>query len=74
MDVWVRKCSSFEEERRADREFWQRMTPDERVAVVEELRREWWELHGDGGPQRLRRAVRVLEPKAENAADEEGSR
>ncbi len=57
--IWIRKCSSFEEENRADREFWQRMTPNERVAVVEQLRDEWWEHHGDGEPG-LRRAVRVL--------------
>jgi len=61
MEIWVRKCASFEEEKRADLEFWQRMTPDRRVGVVEELRQEWWERHGGGEP-RLRRAVRVLAP------------
>ncbi len=59
-NVWLRKCSSFEEDNRADREFWQRMTPNERVGIVEELREEWWEQHGDG-EQGLRRAVQVLE-------------
>lgn len=57
--LWVRKCSSFAEENRADLEFWQRMTPDERVATVETMRREWWEQQGDG-EQGLRRVVRVL--------------
>ena len=57
--LWVRKCSSFEEENRADLEFWQRMTPDERVATVEAMRRDWWEQHGNG-EQGLRRVVRVL--------------
>ena len=55
----MRKFSSFEEENRADLEFWQRMTSDQRVEVVEQLRQEWWEQHGDG-EQRLRRVVRVL--------------
>lgn len=58
--IWVRKFSSFDEENRADWEFWQRMTPDERVEVVEQLRQEWWEAHGNG-EEGLRRAVRVLE-------------
>jgi hypothetical protein len=58
--VWLRKCSSFEEENQADLEFWQRMTPNERVALVEQIRAEWWERNGDG-EQGLRRAVRVLE-------------
>ena len=61
MKVWIRKCKSFEEERRADAEFWQQMTPAERVAIVEELRREWWERHGEG-EQRLSRSIRVLRP------------
>jgi hypothetical protein len=58
--IWVRKFSSFDDENRADRELWQRMTPDERVAIVEQLREEWWKHHGNG-EEGLRRAVRVLE-------------
>jgi hypothetical protein len=57
--LWLRKFSSFDDENRADLEFWQRMTPDERVAIVEQLREEWWKDHGDG-EQGLRRAVQVL--------------
>ena len=59
-DVWVRKCDSFEEERLADREFWQAMTPDARVAMVEDLRRQWVKLQGVRH-EGLRRTVRVLE-------------
>ena len=58
-EIWIRKCNSFEQEAEADREFWARMTPDERVAVVEDLRLEWAEQQGEDEP-RLRRAVRVL--------------
>jgi hypothetical protein len=61
MEAWVRKCRGFEEERLADLEFWARMTPDRRVALVEEMRTEWWGEHGDDEPG-LRRVVRVLEP------------
>ena len=38
MQAWVRKLLSFEEEQDADREFWTQLTPNERVAIVEELR------------------------------------
>jgi predicted Fe-S protein YdhL (DUF1289 family) len=38
--VWFRKCSSFEEEEEADREFWAQMTGDERVEVLEQMRQE----------------------------------
>jgi len=30
--IWRRKCESFEEDRRADREFWSAMSPEARVA------------------------------------------
>ena len=60
MEIWVRKCSSFEEEQEADREFWAKLTPEQRVAAVEELRMQGM------GPQDecvegLRRTVRVLD-------------
>lgn len=54
--VWVRRCSSFEEEEQADLEFWARMTPAERLAAAEELRL------GEAGEffERLQRVVRIL--------------
>jgi hypothetical protein len=60
MELWVRKCASFSEERAADRDFWRQMTPDERVAAVEELRAQWAALTG-ARHEGLRRTVRVLE-------------
>jgi hypothetical protein len=59
-DVWIRKCNSFDEERLADRDFWRSLTPDARVAVVEDLRRQWAALQGVHH-EGLRRTVRVLE-------------
>ncbi|HEX6160628.1 MAG TPA: DUF6036 family nucleotidyltransferase [Thermoanaerobaculia bacterium] len=38
---WVRVCRSFEEEAEADREYWSRVSPDERVAMIHEMRRDW---------------------------------
>ena len=59
-DIWVRKVSSFEEDRRADREFWQTMSPELRIAAVADLRKQWAAFQGihDEG---LRRTVRVLQ-------------
>ncbi|MGB3562736.1 MAG: hypothetical protein WBC09_06720 [Thermoanaerobaculia bacterium] len=56
----MRKLTSFEEERTADREFWAQMSPDERVAAVEELRLEWNKIQGKSN-EGLRRTARVLE-------------
>jgi hypothetical protein len=58
MALWVRKCSSFEEEEQADREFWAQMTGDERVEALEDLRRQAWKVTGER-IEGLRRVVRV---------------
>jgi hypothetical protein len=60
MSVWVRRPASFAEEARADREFWATLTPDQRVAVIDELRKEWLRQRGAGN-EGLRRTARVLE-------------
>ena len=60
MPVWIRKCSSFEEERAADREFWLSIPPDDRVALVEQLRQQWADQSGHA-IERLRRTAKVLE-------------
>lgn len=60
MALWMRKCSSFAEEARADREFWAQMTGRERVEALEDLRREAWKVTGER-LEGLRRSVRVLE-------------
>ncbi len=60
MTIWIRKCVSFAEDRQADREFWAAMTPDQRVAVVEQLRKDWALISGHP-EERLRRTARVLD-------------
>ncbi len=44
MEPWVRVCKSWEEEAEADREFWLRFLPEERVAIGETMRHEWSEM------------------------------
>lgn len=59
-EIWVRKLDSFEDARRADLEFWRSVSPDVRVAAVEELRKQWAKFHG-ADDEGLRRTVRVLD-------------
>ena len=58
--VWVRKFSSFDEERQADREYWATISPNDRVAILDEMRAEWAAWKGDD-EQGLRRTVRIVE-------------
>ncbi len=60
MAIWIRECVSFAEDRQADRESWAAMTPDQRVAVVEQLRKDWTLISGHP-EERLRRTARVLD-------------
>jgi hypothetical protein len=46
MTVWLRRCRSFAEEAEADHEYWSRFTPDERVALIPDLRHEWSTMNG----------------------------
>lgn len=55
---WVRVHRSFEEAEQAERERYLRMSPAERVAAVEEMRRRWMTMKGLDD-QGLRRVVRV---------------
>lgn len=41
MTIWVRVCKSWEDEALADREYWEQFSPDERVALINDLHREW---------------------------------
>jgi hypothetical protein len=50
MTVWLRRCSSFAEEAEADREYWSAFAPDERVALIADLRQEWNTMNGVDEP------------------------
>jgi hypothetical protein len=57
-EIWLRK-GPIEEEAEADREFWAQMSGRERVAILEEMRREAWKTAGED-LERLRRVARVV--------------
>lgn len=46
MTVWLRRCASFEEEAEADRDYWSSFAPDDRVALIADLRHEWNTMNG----------------------------
>jgi len=46
MTVWLRRCTSFAEEAEADRDYWSGFAPDERVALIADLRDEWSTMKG----------------------------
>jgi hypothetical protein len=50
MTVWLRRCASFAEEAEADREYWSGFAPDERVALIADLRQEWNTMNGINQP------------------------
>jgi hypothetical protein len=58
--IWLRRCYSFADEAKADRDFWAQFTADERVGILEQIRREWMELNGRGD-EGLRRTAQLLE-------------
>jgi hypothetical protein len=52
MGRWVRVCNSWEEEAEADREYWLRFSPDERVALIDTMRVEWADMTNSMKPTR----------------------
>ena len=53
---------SFEELEEYDREMYRKMSPKERLSMVEKLRRQHWERLG-GYPEEFQRVIRVIKPE-----------
>ena len=64
-DIRLRPYESFAEEAEGDAEFWLQMTPEERVELVEVMRREWQERNGQPD-ERLRRTYIGLDALLKN--------
>lgn len=52
MEPWVRVCHSWEEEAEADREYWLRFSPEERVGMMDTIRAEWAQMTNESKPAR----------------------
>jgi hypothetical protein len=87
MAVWLRRCASFVEEADADRDYWSHFAPDERVALIADLRREWSTMNGiDEKPsgdftdflnarhRRLVHRARCADPQQSRRGETSGSR
>jgi hypothetical protein len=44
--------------------FWNKKTPDERLSAVELLREQYYFIHGFDGLPRLKKIIKIVEPKA----------
>ena len=61
-NIWVHKAGSFREAERFDRQYYQALSPTERLAIVDRLRRMARKfVKGNNGGTRLRRVVRVVQ-------------
>lgn len=58
MEKAVRIFKNFEEAEKAERDYYLRLTPEERLDILETLRQRYQELHGD--KQGFRRVFRVV--------------
>lgn len=55
----ARVFNDWKEAEEADVEYYRSMTPEERIAIVEMLRQQWYKIHGET-EQGLRRVVRIV--------------
>ena len=70
MDIWVRKCRSFEEEQEADREFWRQLAPSQRIAIVEDLRQREDSEEGERVSKDFEELLELLKLEGESNSDE----
>jgi len=60
--IWVFRASSFDTANRFDDAYYLRMTPIERLEIVQMLREVWKKLGGKGaGRKGLRRSVKIIQ-------------
>jgi len=55
----VKIFKDFDEAEKFDRDYYLRLTPEERLAIAEQLRREYQKIHY-GSEQRFRRVFRIV--------------
>lgn len=60
MEKVVKVLKSFEESDRADRAYYQALSPHQRLEILWELNRRWPGSRGDEAPERLERVYRIV--------------
>ena len=63
--IWVNKAKSFKEAEEFDRKYYNQMTPEERLSIVQELREMYLKFSRKGASKyasrkRLRRVIKVI--------------
>lgn len=62
--IWIRKASSHREAGEFERRYYSRMTREERIGLVQELRESYFKISGrakNESGKRLRRVVKVVQ-------------
>ena len=59
--IWVHRARSFEEAERFEQQYYQAMSPNERVETVDWLRQTARKMRKVNGGKRLRRVVRIIQ-------------
>jgi hypothetical protein len=65
MKIWVEKAGSFEAAERFDKNYYLKMSREERLDTVQMLREMWFDLNKSNNEnrKRLRRTVKVIKQK-----------
>lgn len=63
--IWINKARSFKEAEEFDRKYYARMTPEQRLNIVQELRDNYFKFLEKGSAKhasrkRLRRVIKII--------------
>jgi hypothetical protein len=62
--LWAKKFSSFKAADKADRDYYARLSPTERLDIIQFLRESYFDLRGlfkHDGRGRLRRSIKIVQ-------------
>ena len=59
--IWINKVNSFKEAEEFDRKYYARMTPEERLSIVQELREIHFKFLNPDSKPRLQRVIKVVQ-------------
>ena len=62
--IWIRKAVSYKEAREFEKKYYSRMTREDRVGIVQELRESYFKMSGktkDESGKRLRRVIKIVQ-------------
>lgn len=62
--TWIKKFSSFKKAQEADRRYYARLSPAERLDIIQFLRESYFRMKGlfkHDGRSRLRRSIKIVQ-------------